>query len=93
MTTRFKLTMTAIAVILLANSLLLLVALRYVGHVWMKEVQAQVGLDLNSARAAYQGHLEVTDAFLRSMAPGRTLPAAVEQNDPATLRIALGPCP
>ena len=66
MTTRFKLTMTAIAVILLANSLLLLVALRYVGHVWMKEVQAQVGLDLNSARAAYQGHLEVTDAFLRA---------------------------
>ena len=43
MTIRFKLTMTAIAVILLANSLLLLVALKYVGQIWMQEVQARLG--------------------------------------------------
>ena len=89
MTIRFKLTMTAIAVILLANSLLLLVALKYVGHIWMQEVQAQVGLDLNSARAAYHGHIEVTDAFLRAMALGRTLAAAIEHDDRAELQSLL----
>ncbi|MGO8689233.1 MAG: ATP-binding protein [Thermoguttaceae bacterium] len=89
MTIRFKLTMTAIAVILLANSLLLLVALKYVGQIWMQEVQAQVGLDLNSARAAYQGHIEVTDAFLRAMALGRTLASTIVHDDRAVLQSLL----
>jgi two-component system NtrC family sensor kinase len=89
MTIRFKLTMTAIAVILLANSVLLLVAMEYVGRIWMQEVQAQVGLDLNSARAAYQGHVEVTNVFLRALALGRTMASAIEHNDRGQLRSLL----
>ena len=66
MTIRSKLTMAAVVVTVLANSLLLLVALQYMEHVWMNEVQTQVALDLNSARAAYRGHVAVIDAFLRA---------------------------
>jgi two-component system NtrC family sensor kinase len=86
MTIRFKLTMTAVAVTVLANSLLLLVALQYVEHVWMKEVQTQVALDLNSARAAYRSHIGVIDAFLRAMALERTLASAVQRNDRAEIQ-------
>ena len=74
MTIRSKLTMTAVVVTVLANSLLLLVALQYVEHVWMNEVQTQVALDLNSARAAYRGHIGVIDAFLRALALERRWP-------------------
>ena len=39
MTIRFKLTTVAIAIILVANSLLSFVALQYLGQVWLQEVQ------------------------------------------------------
>ena len=54
MTIRFKLTMGAIAAILVANSLLSLVYVVYLQRMWLDEVQTRVRLDINSARAAYR---------------------------------------
>jgi hypothetical protein len=50
MSIRFRLTIAAIAVILVANSLLSFLALQYLGSVWMGEVQTRVRRNLNSAR-------------------------------------------
>jgi two-component system NtrC family sensor kinase len=86
MTIRSKLTMTAIAVTALVNSLLLLVALQYVEHVRMREVQAQVALNLNSARAAYRSHIAAIEAFLRGLALDRALAAAVERHDSTAMQ-------
>ena len=49
MSIRLKLTTTAIAVILVANSLLSFITLQYLSHVWMGEVQTRVQRNLNSA--------------------------------------------
>ena len=64
MTIRFKLTMGAIAAILVANSLLSLVTVVYLERIWLDEVQTRVRLDLNSARAAYHNHIERISAAL-----------------------------
>jgi len=85
MSIRFRLTIAAIAVILVANSLLSFLALQYLGRVWMREVQTRVRRNLNSARAAYQANSEVIAAFLQATARDRTLAAAVAENDRATL--------
>jgi len=89
MSIRFRLTIAAIAVILVANSLLSYIALRYLGDAWMGEVQNRVRRNLNSARAAYQGHMEVVAAFLRATARDRTLASAAARNDRATLEAVL----
>ncbi len=54
---RFKLTMGAIAVILVANSLLALVNIIYLQRAWQDELQTRVRLDLNTARAAYENRV------------------------------------
>ena len=64
MTIRFKLTMGAIAAILVANSLLSLVTVMYLERIWLDEVQTRVRLDLNSARAAYHNHIELISSSL-----------------------------
>ncbi len=89
MSIRFRLTIAAIAVILVANSLLSFLALQYLGRVWMGEVQTRVWRNLNSARAAYQSHAEVIAAFLRATARDRTLVAAVTGNDRPILEAML----
>lgn len=58
MTIRFKLTMGAIAAIVVANSLLALVNVVNLERIWLEEVQNRVRLDINSARAAYQNHVD-----------------------------------
>ena len=73
MSIRFKMTTIAVAVILVANSLLSFLALRYLGSVWLREVQTRVQRNLNSARAAYQKHVELISAFLRGTARDGTL--------------------
>ena len=89
MSIRFRLTIAAIAVILVANSLLSFLTLQYLGGVWMGEVQTRVRRNLNSARAAYQDHLEVIAVFLRGTARDRTLAAAVARNDRPALEAML----
>ena len=89
MSIRFRLTIAAIAVILVANSLLSFLALQYLGRVWMGEVQTRVGRNLNSARAAYQSHAEVIAAFLQATARDRTLVAAATRNDRTILETML----
>jgi len=85
MTIRFKLTTTAIAVILVANSLLSFITLQYLSQVWMREVQTRVKRNLNAARAAYGNHLDVIAALLRGTARDRTLGSAVKREDQAEL--------
>jgi two-component system NtrC family sensor kinase len=82
MSIRFKMTTIAVAVILLANSLLSFLALRYLGSVWLGEVQTRVQRNLNSARAAYQKHVELIGAFLAGAARDRTLIDVLQRSDP-----------
>ncbi len=78
MTIRFKLTMGAIAAILVANSLLALVNVIYLENAWRQEVQTRVRLDLNSARAAYNNHTELISRSLATASLDRSLAAALE---------------
>ena len=85
MTVRVKLTMAFIAVILVANSILSLVTVKYIGEVWLKEVQAAVRLDLNSARAAYNHHIERIDRFLQAVSLDQRIASALQDCDFARL--------
>jgi len=64
MTIRFKLTMGAIAAILVANSLFAFLNVLSLERTWQEEVQTRVRLDLNSARAAYTNHIELVERSL-----------------------------
>ncbi len=79
MTIRFKLMMASIAVILVANSVYSFVRLDYFGRAWLKEVQTRVKLDLNSARAAYNNHVDVIASFLRAVSVDQHIAAALTQ--------------
>lgn len=72
MTIRLKLTLGAIAIFLLANSVLCLVSVRYVESQWQHEITNRVQLDLNSARAAYDNRLADITRFLEAAALDRT---------------------
>jgi len=81
MSIRLRLTIAAIAVILVANSLLSFFLLQYLGRVWMGEVQTRVLRNLNSARAAYRNHLEKISAFLLAASNNQALCDAVKRQD------------
>ncbi|NLX97522.1 MAG: HAMP domain-containing protein [Rhodopirellula sp.] len=68
MTIRLKLTLGAIAILLMANSLLSLVSMVYVEKVWLGEIQDRVRLDLKSARAAYNFRINDITRFLEAVA-------------------------
>lgn len=73
MTLRFKMTTIVVAVLLVANSLLSFTTLRYVGSVWLGEVQTRVKRNLNSARSAYDRRTELVAVFLEGAARDRRL--------------------
>ncbi len=79
MTIRFKLIMAAIAIVVVANAILALVAIEYLEHRWLNEVQNRVRLDLNSARAAYDGSLSGLSRFLEGAALDRNLDQELEK--------------
>jgi two-component system NtrC family sensor kinase len=89
MTIRFKVTATAIAVILVANLLFSFITLHYLNRAWMGEVQTRVRRNLNAARAAYGNHLDVTAALLRGTARNRSLAPALKRRDRAELEALL----
>jgi two-component system, NtrC family, sensor kinase len=89
MSIRFKLTTIAVAVILVANSLLSYVFLQYLGHVWLQEVQKRVQRNLNSARAAYHRRVELTAAFLQGTTLDRALAATVQRDNQTELEAVL----
>jgi two-component system NtrC family sensor kinase len=89
MSIRFKMATIAVAVILVANSLLSFLTLRYLGSVWLKEVQTRVERNLGSARTAYQKRIDVTTAFLRGTAGDRRWAEIMARSDPVELRRAL----
>ena len=80
MTIRFKLTMGAIAAILAANSLLVLANVRYFQQTWREELQSRVRLDLNSARTAYNNHVELVARSLGTASLDRSLATALTAN-------------
>lgn len=90
MTIRFKLTMAFIAVILVANAILSLVTVKHLGQVWLKEVQTRVRLDLNSARAVYDGHLSSMTRFLQAAALHRVLVSGAASSNMSELEDRLG---
>jgi len=79
MTIRFKLIMAAIAIVVVANSILTLMAVEYLEHRWLDEVQNRVRLDLNSARASYDSHLSELSRFLEGVALDRNLALELEK--------------
>ncbi len=85
MTIRLKVTMAAIAVILVANSLLSLVGLEYAQRVWLREVQSRVRLNLNSARSDYEHHVDGIGRFLGAVALDERVAEAVGRDDAAEL--------
>ena len=89
MSIRFKLTITAVAVILIANSLLSAIALQYLNRVWMREVQTRVQRNLGSARAAYQKRIELIEAFLAGRVLDHALTLAAGRADQAELETVL----
>ena len=72
MTIRLKLTILSIAGILVANAILSLAVVTYLESVWFESVQTRVRLNLNSARAAYDGHLRNISVYLQAAADGTT---------------------
>lgn len=82
---RVKVALASVAVILLANLMLGLVTMRYLGNVWMKEVQRRVDLDLNSARAAYRGHAEKILSFLQAASLHRVIATGAGRERPEEL--------
>jgi two-component system NtrC family sensor kinase len=85
MTIRFKLTMGAIAAILVANSLFSLVNVLYLERIWLDEVQNRVRLDLNSARAAYHNHVERISSSLTAASLDPKQASALTLHQPAEL--------
>jgi len=85
MTIRFKLTMMAIAGILVANSVLSLVIVEYWGRVWLGEVQTRVGRNLNAARARYDARVERIGFFLRAVASDESISGRLREKKDAEL--------
>jgi two-component system NtrC family sensor kinase len=85
MTIRFKLMLVAIAAILLANTILSIIGVWYLGRVWLDEVQRRVRLDLNSARAAYNGQINRIESFLSAASLDQQLSRALSERDEQTL--------
>ena len=86
---RFKMTTIAVAVILVANSLLSFLTVQYLGHIWLGEVQTRVGRNLRAARAAYQNRLDLIEARLATAARDHSLAAAVRRRSSAALAAPL----
>ncbi len=89
MTIRFKLTVGSIVVILVANTVLSLVSVLHLGRAWLGEVQNRVRLDLNSARAAYNNHMQGIGRFLEAVSMDATLGQAVKESDGEGLQAML----
>jgi len=56
-----------LAILVIGNSILSVVAVGYLSRVWMEEVQTRVRLDLNAAMAAYQGHIDQVAHYLEAV--------------------------
>ena len=89
MTVRFKLIMMAIAVILTANSILSLVGVHYVGHIWLSEIQDRARANLSSADAAYANQVERIQDFLQATSLDHILTQAVSDDRDQAVRQSL----
>jgi two-component system NtrC family sensor kinase len=78
MTIRFKLTMLALAIILLVNSLLSLAGVHYLGRTWLEEIQSRVRLDLTSADTVYGDYVRRIETFLSAAALDQSLADSID---------------
>ncbi|MBM4088171.1 MAG: HAMP domain-containing protein [Planctomycetes bacterium] len=85
MSIRFKLMMVMVAVVLVANSLLSFVTVRYLGSVWIGEVQLRVQRNLNSARTIYDYHIELMASYLQGAAHDGTLIESLQSKNEAVM--------
>ena len=85
MTIRFRLTVAAVTVIVVANSLLSLVGVKYFGDVWLDEVQNRVRRNLSSARASYNNYVDGIAIFLEAVSLDQSVAAALESRDTAAI--------
>ena len=85
MTIRLRLTIGAIAILLVANSVLSLVSMKYVEDVWLDEVQNRVQLDLKSARAAYNFRINDISRFLEAVSLDERIAEALSAGDRSRL--------
>ena len=67
MTLRFRLISWIVAIVLVTNTVLALATIWRVEGVLLQEVKTRVGLDLNSARTAYNGHIKSIERFLQAV--------------------------
>jgi len=81
MTIRFRLTTTAVAVIVVANSLLSLATFLYLSRVWLGEVQTRVHRNLNAAQGVYEDYIAKIGELLKGRALDRNLIDAAQRND------------
>ena len=58
---------------------------KYISRVWLEQVQTSVSLDLNSARAAYNNHIEGIAQFLEAVCLDRRIASALADGDGETL--------
>lgn len=89
MTIRFRLMTIALAVIVVGNSVLSLLAFQYLGGVWLREVQTRVQRNLNSARAAYDNYAAQLTAFLQAASLDPALVAGARTGDAAAVAARL----
>jgi two-component system NtrC family sensor kinase len=89
MTVRFKLIMMAIAVILAANSILSLVGVHYLGHIWLSEIQDRALAHLSSAAAAYGNQAERIQDLLQVTSLDHVLAQAVSEDRELAMRQSL----
>jgi len=82
---RFKLTMGFLAILLIGNSILSVVAVGYLSRVWLEEVQTRVRLDLNAAMAAYQGHIDQVAHYLEAASIDPRWAEGIASNNEAEL--------
>ena len=73
MSTRFKLTIGFIVVVLLANAILAVSTVEYFAQRLVREVQTRVRMDLNSAHRVYHTHAERISNLLEAIAVRRPI--------------------
>lgn len=87
MTVQFRLTIRIISVMLIAGVIFAAVTVYHIASVLLNEVQDRVSLDLNAARAVYDGHADRIELFLKAAALDPTLSALLTRGAEARDRL------
>ena len=89
MSIRIKLTLGLIIIIILSNVLMAVITSLYVKHIYMKEVQTRVRMDLNSAREVYNNSIDQIEQVLKAISYRRKLSSPLAQEVQGELGVVL----